>query len=382
MKILIHALGVSMGGGVRHLENLIAALGTASGEMEFRFLVPEGFRTGAQPANIHVEAVPRRWARFAGRVWFDLIRVPRMAKRNGCDAVVSLLNFGPIWSPVPHVLFQRNSLYFCPAYARLANFRERAESLFRRRLAVAAMRRAAVVVTPSNAMRDMILAAERKLRRVRFRTLYHAAGDVRGEKPLTAELAERFRRARGWKLLYATHPAVHKGFEELFEALGMLKAKGVEFTFFATIGRSDWPKGVETYERRVAGLGLEKDVVFLGRIAQEMMPDIYRAADLMVFPSRCESFGFPMVEAMENGLPIVAADTPTNREICAEAAVYLPPDDANAAADVIARALEPAMLAELKEKGTRRAAVFPGGWDRYVREFEAILEDAVGKRPA
>jgi len=39
----------------------------------------------------------------------------------------------------------------------------------------------------------------------------------------------------------------------------------------------------------------------------------------------CESFGFPLVEAMGARLPIVAADTPVNQEVCGKAAIYFPP---------------------------------------------------------
>jgi glycosyltransferase involved in cell wall biosynthesis len=377
VRILIHAVGASMGGGIRHLENLVEALGRTSGGMESRFLVPEGIDTGTQPANIQLETVPRRWTRFAGRLWFDLIRVPRMAKANGCDAVVSLLNFGPIWCPVPHVVFQRNALYFESRGSKGTGFVGRLGLRFRRWLAVQEMRKAALIVTPSAAMRDMILKDVPGLDARKFRTLYHASGDHRPAEPLSREIAERVERSRGARLLYVTHGAAHKGFEELFEALARLKGRGVEFTLFTTAARADWPTGFAAYERRVRELGLEDRVAFLGRIPQEMVPSLCKAANLMVFASHIESFGFPMIEAMENGLPIVAADTPVNQEICGNAALYFPVGDPEATATVISDALEPQMLAQLTRNGALRAAEFPGGWDRYVREFSAIVREAV-----
>lgn len=377
MKILVHALGASMGGGIRHLENLVEALGRTSYGVEFRILVPDDFRVGATPERIHLETVSGRWAGFVGRLWFDLIRVPRMAKRGGCDAVVSLLNFGPIWCPVPYVVFQRNALYFSPRGGEGLGFMRRLGLRCRRWLTVLEMRRAAFIVTPSAAMRDMILKDVPGLDPRRFRTLYHASGDYRPTEPLSREIAELIERAKGAKLLYLTHAAAHKGFEELFEALALLKAQGAEVSLFSTAAREDWPAGFSEYETQLKNLDIRDRVVFLGRIPQQMVPSLCKAADLMVFASKSESFGFPMVEAMQSGLPIVAADTPVNREICGDAALYFPIEDAEAAVAVISQALEPPVLAELKTKGRLRAAIFPGGWDRYVSEFVAILREAV-----
>ncbi|NLN74591.1 MAG: glycosyltransferase family 4 protein [Bacteroidales bacterium] len=53
-------------------------------------------------------------------------------------------------------------------------------------------------------------------------------------------------------------------------------------------------------------LGLEKRVKFLGSLGNEELPDIYQKSDIFVLPSRYETFGIVLIEAMACGLPVVA----------------------------------------------------------------------------
>src|SRR5207244_9471275 len=70
---------------------------------------------------------------------------------------------------------------------------------------------------------------------------------------------------------------------------------------------------------------IARQVEFLNRRDWQQAQELYQNADIFVSPSLVESFGYPLVEAMAHGLPVVAADTEVNREICAEAALYFTP---------------------------------------------------------
>ena len=81
---------------------------------------------------------------------------------------------------------------------------------------------------------------------------------------------------------------------------------------------------VMSYARKI---GVEHAIVNHGELEPERVAEVYQSSHVFVFPSVCESFGFPQVEAMASGLPILAADTPVNREICGQAAIYFAPED-------------------------------------------------------
>jgi glycosyltransferase involved in cell wall biosynthesis len=63
------------------------------------------------------------------------------------------------------------------------------------------------------------------------------------------------------------------------------------------------------------------------------MQSLYDGLDAFVFPSLCESFGFPLIEAMARGVPVVVARTPSNVEIAGAGALTFPPEDWRALAD-------------------------------------------------
>jgi glycosyltransferase involved in cell wall biosynthesis len=62
--------------------------------------------------------------------------------------------------------------------------------------------------------------------------------------------------------------------------------------------------------------------IFQRSIGNHELPNAYSNAKGLLYPSRYEGFGLPLVEAMASGTPIIASDTPINREIAAEAATY------------------------------------------------------------
>ena len=77
---------------------------------------------------------------------------------------------------------------------------------------------------------------------------------------------------------------------------------------------------------------LAKDLGIHGRIQQnsvsnEDLPAVYSNAAGLIYPSRYEGFGLPLVEAMASGVAVLASQTPINNEICGDSATFFPVGD-------------------------------------------------------
>src|SRR5207302_9449359 len=68
-------------------------------------------------------------------------------------------------------------------------------------------------------------------------------------------------------------------------------------------------------------LGLEQRVELRGHVEPDELASLYRGAALLVFPSRYEGFGLPVLEAMASGTPVVAARAGAVPEVAGDAAV-------------------------------------------------------------
>jgi glycosyltransferase involved in cell wall biosynthesis len=118
-------------------------------------------------------------------------------------------------------------------------------------------------------------------------------------------------------------------------------------------------------------------VEFVTPLDYDRRLESYREADIFVFPSLVESFGHPMAEAMAAGLPVVAADTPVNREICDDAAVYFSSlNPVDLAQQVRRLAADSALRSRLGAAGRERVTA-SFRWEEHVRR----LLEKVGALP-
>lgn len=144
-----------------------------------------------------------------------------------------------------------------------------------------------------------------------------------------------------------------------------------EYTLVVAGGRPESGTAIETAMNRSSAR-----IVRAGFVSDEELVRLYGSAVCFAFPSLYEGFGFPPLEAMACGTPVVCSDRTSLPEIVGDAALLVDPTDADLLADAIARlALSPAAAAELRDRGRERARSF--NWNRCAQGTAEIYREAL-----
>ncbi len=113
----------------------------------------------------------------------------------------------------------------------------------------------------------------------------------------------------------------------------------------------------------------------IGYVADADIAALYSAAEALVFPSLYEGFGFPALEAMRCGTPVILSNTSSLPEVAGEAALQVDPLAVEAIAGAIRRVVDdPALRAQMITAGFAQAARFT--WEAAARQTLAALEFA------
>lgn len=122
-------------------------------------------------------------------------------------------------------------------------------------------------------------------------------------------------------------------------------------------GSQGW--GDQVLTAMVEQLQLKERVRFTGYVADEVLPALYAAAELFVYPSLYEGFGLPVLEAMACGVPVITSQTSSLPEVTGDAAVLVDPRRSDQIATAIQTLLaSPAQCRALREAGLARAHTF------------------------
>ncbi len=168
------------------------------------------------------------------------------------------------------------------------------------------------------------------------------------------------------------HPG--KNHVRLIEAfVDFKKATGSNWQL--ALGGGDW-HGCEAIKSAAATSPFASDIRFLGFVPDADLPNLYRAARGMVYPSLFEGFGLPPVEAMACGTPVISSTRGALEEVVADAALIVDPENIPDITRALTALSTDSDLAEsLSIKGLSNAARFH--WSRTAAEVTEIYRKAV-----
>jgi glycosyltransferase involved in cell wall biosynthesis len=233
---------------------------------------------------------------------------------------------------------------------------------YRRLVLADQLRRATRIIAPSTFSARRI-AALAPAATDRTTVVMHGAGLDPAQPQVQPEQVgnERF-------ILYVGAVQRHKGVPHLVRAFRALGATDVGLVLAGAVHNDE--AAVE------AAIGGDSRIVRLRNPRDAVLAWLYRHAVALAVPSRYEGFCFPLVEAMQLGCPVLAADAGAMPEICGDAALLFAPTDETALTAQLARVLaDDGLRARLSAAGRERAAAF--SWERAAHETISVYRAAL-----
>lgn len=273
----------------------------------------------------------------AGDIRRLAVGAPRALARVDADAAV-FSYVAPPRSPCPTLLAVHDASFLThPGWLD-----RRARAVLRGLVPASARRAGLVLVLSETARADVVAALALDPARVRTVSPYP-------DPAFTPDAAAAGRVAGRFGLrdycLAVGDLGPRKNLEALGEAVALLHRPGLRLALVGRPGAGG---------ARIAEAARAR---WLGWVDDATLADLYRAASVTAYPSRYEGFGLPVVEAMACASPVVASRRGAIPEVAGDAAILTEPE-AEAIAEGLRAALEPAEADRLRAAGPARAAAY------------------------
>ncbi|NBX17837.1 MAG: glycosyltransferase family 1 protein [Proteobacteria bacterium] len=334
---------------------------------QFNFILFTGdseiFAPEWQRPNVQVVTSPLSQRTVMRNHMWEQFELPRLAKRFGVDLLHSPANLAPIaYSGKSIVNIHDLCFLVQPAWFSLS-FR-----LIYRWLVPKIARNSSIVVTNSNYSKNDILKFLR-LSVDRIRLTYWSVDPIFYEfnQPL---------HMRDDRIIFVGSLEPRKNLIGLLRAFSIYKQRHPESQTRLTVVGCESPLFADVGINRQ---DVRKDVDFRGYISDRELAELFGRSRALIYPSFYEGFGFPPLEAMAAGTPVVTSRTSSLPEVVGDAALLVDPYSPEDIADNIARALNPETAATLARRGFEQVKKF--SWDRVGQHMLAIYSEILAEQP-
>lgn len=300
------------------------------------------------------------------KFWWDHVAVGRACKQLQIDALYAPAHVRPLYVPCPVVVLVHDMMYH-----RFPSQWPWSDQIYFRIVVSLLTSRATKVMAQSQSTKQDILRFL-SIPEERVDAIY--PGVPAGFQSLSSEeshqICERYELPNPFILFVGGfHP--RKNLSGMLEAFEEIAA---EFPHdLVIIGPTIWDN--QALVRRMQQSPRAERIRFIGLVPRSDLPLFYNEADLFVFPSLYEGFGFPVLEALACGCPTITTNVSALPEVTGNAAILVAPGKVGELSNAIRQVLgDTELRAKLRRSGPQQAQRF--SWSITAHETIALLEKA------
>ncbi|MFH1581650.1 MAG: glycosyltransferase family 1 protein [Pseudomonadota bacterium] len=374
MRIGVNTLSIlpgENGGGETYLVNLLREISNLDKNSTYcLFVNKENQKLFPEAKNFTRILCPVSKGNVALRVLWEQFILPFYLISNKIDVLFSPANMAPVlWCPCKSVLTIHDLIW-----TRYGENLPRKQFYALKYLTNRSAVKATKIMADSGYTKTDLLARV-KTDNNKITVVHLGVGDLIGIRSdysndqLLAKIGGGFLLSVG-----RTHP--HKNFLNLIEAFKVLKGNNKNFNRKLVIAGLPGMQH-EQINNKICDDNLGGDIFLLGNVSNDDLALLYRKAELFIFPSLCEGFGLPILEAMSFGLPVACSNAACLPEIGGEAALYFDPLKVADLADKIYDILSSENFKrELISKGYQHIKGF--SWKKTAERAVKVFIEAAG----
>jgi glycosyltransferase involved in cell wall biosynthesis len=318
MRIAIDARFFGSGTGIgRYVEQLILNLEKVDLENEYFILINKENQDQYQPTNLNFKKV------IIDIPWYGLIeqfKLPRILKKLNVD-LVHFLHFNvPFFYNKAFVVSIHDSIltkYPSQRATTLSPLKYFFKNIFYRLVIKHAIQKSKTVITMAEYTKKEIVK-EFNCPLEKIEVIYE--GVTKLEQGSEIVDLKEYNITKKY-VLYVGNAYPHKNLEFLIKSWQNFK-KDYQLVL---VGKKDY--FYQRLEKLIKELGLEEKIILTGYLLDSKLASFYQQAQSYVFPSLCEGFGLPPLEAMQFSLPVLVSNTSCLPEILGDSALYFYPKD-------------------------------------------------------
>jgi glycosyltransferase involved in cell wall biosynthesis len=357
-------------GGMRmYLQALTSEFARLAPEDQFVLFTPrraDPVFDGPPPPNVTYRLLAGVPTNRPLRTCYQQTLLASAVERAGLAAFFATATIAPLLVRIPVVL----AVQFLQFYT-MPEFYGRLRTAYLRLFLPLSVARARVVITfTETARRDLIRYTRADPTKVVV--IPHGLNEEVWAPPQTdGSLGRKLTGGRPF-LFYPSATYGYKNHLRLIQAFALLKQQ-YQLPHVLLLVGGEGGVSHRALREAAAAAGVGAEVIVAGRL--ERVVPLYHEAAVTVMPSLYETFGYPVLEAMACGCPVVTSNLGSMAELAGDAAVLVDPYDPASIADGLARVLlDPALRAQLVERGRQRAQPFR--WSRTAQQTLALLHEA------
>ena len=169
----------------------------------------------------------------------------------------------------------------------------------------------------------------------------------------------------------------HRRLEDAIEAVSHLASRGVRIRLLLAGSDRSHPEYLSSLKARVRQLGLQGQITFSGKVADDEIRDFYAACDAFVFPNDQQTWGLVVLEAMACGCPVLVSRGAGVQEVLThgENAILFPPRNPQVLAEEIQiLASQPERRRKIAQNGMQLARD-TYNWDRFADQIYRVCQE-------